>query len=150
MTQIVAAVQSGGGGEDSGRLKLAARIGVCLRSEKIGKLFPSLPCFAGRPQSAMQHRVLKVIPRQVLTGELSQRAACEKYHLGWHTLKKNLAHAEPPGYRQSQARPKRKLAPFLPFLQQILEADRQAPKKQRHTAKRIFKRLRDEHASPAA
>ena len=87
----------------------------------------------------------KDVRRQVLTGELSQRAACEKYHLGWHTLKKILAHAEPPGYRQSQARPKRKLAPFLPVLQQILEADRQAPKKQRHTAKRIFERLRDEH-----
>jgi len=35
----------------------------------------------------------------VLTGELSQRAACEKYDLGWHTLKKILAHDEPPGYR---------------------------------------------------
>jgi transposase len=87
----------------------------------------------------------KDVRRQVLTGELSQRAACEKYHLGWHTLKKILAHAEPPGYRQSQARPKRMLAPFLPLIQQILEADRQAPKKQRHTAKRIFERLHDEH-----
>ena len=27
----------------------------------------------------------------------------------------------------------------------ILEADRQVPRKQRHTAKRIFERLRDEH-----
>ena len=35
--------------------------------------------------------------------------------------------------------------PFLPIIQQILEADRSAPKKQRHTAKRIFQRLRDEH-----
>lgn len=81
----------------------------------------------------------------MLTGELSQRAACEKYHLGWHTLKKIRAHAEPSGYRQSQTRSKRKLASFLPLIQRILEADRQAPKKQRHTAKRIFKRLRDEH-----
>ena len=32
-----------------------------------------------------------------LTNELSQRAACQKYGLGWHTLKKILAHAEPPG-----------------------------------------------------
>ena len=69
----------------------------------------------------------------------------KKYGLGWHTLKKILAHDEPPGYRQSQPREKRKLAPFLPIIQQILEDDRQAPKKQRHTAKRIFERLRDEH-----
>jgi transposase len=86
-----------------------------------------------------------LVRRQVLTGELSQRAACEKYHLGWHTLKKILAHAEPPGYRQSQPRSKRKLAGFLPIIHQILADDRQAPKKQRHTAWRIFERLRDEH-----
>ena len=87
----------------------------------------------------------KEVRRQVLTNELSQRAAMQKYGLGWHTLKKILAHAEPPGYRQSKARPKRKLAPFLPIIHQILKEDGQAPKKQRHTAKRIFERLRDEH-----
>jgi transposase len=87
----------------------------------------------------------KEIRRLVLTKELSQRAACEKYQLGWHTLKKILAHPAPPGYQQSKPRPKRKLARFLPIIHQILEEDRQAPKKQRHTAKRIFQRLRDEH-----
>jgi len=87
----------------------------------------------------------KEVRRRVLTKEISQRTACTTYGLGWHTLKKILAHDEPPGYRQSQPREKWKLAPFLPIIQQILEADRQAPKKQRHTAKRIFQRLRDEH-----
>ena len=87
----------------------------------------------------------KEIRRQVLTNELSQRAACLKYGLGWHTLKKILAHAEPPGYRQSKPRLKRKLGTVLPIIHQILEEDRQAPKKQRHTAKRIFERLRDEY-----
>jgi DNA replication protein DnaC len=85
------------------------------------------------------------VRRQVLTGELSHRGACRKYGLGWHTLKKILSHEEPPGYRQSEPRPKRKLKPFLPIIHQILAGDRQAPKKQRHTAKRIFERLRDEH-----
>src|SRR4029079_18252539 len=87
----------------------------------------------------------KEVRRRVLTKEISKRAACETYGLGWHTLKKILAHDEPPGYRQSQPREKRKLAPFLPIIQQILMDDGQAPKKQRHTAKRIFERLRDEH-----
>ena len=87
----------------------------------------------------------KDVRREVLTGELSQRGACRKYGLGWHTLKKILAHAEPPGYRQAERRKKRKLGPFLPVIHQILEDDRQAPKKQRHTAHRIFERLRDEH-----
>lgn len=41
------------------------------------------------------------------------------------------------------------LAPFLPIIYQILEDDRRIPpKKQRHTAHRIFERLRDEHAYP--
>ena len=87
----------------------------------------------------------KEVRLQVLTKELSQRAACKKFGLGWHTLKKILAHAEPPGYRASQPRKKRKLEPFLPIIHEILEADRQAPKKQRHTAKRVFERLRAEH-----
>jgi len=85
------------------------------------------------------------VRRQVLTGELSQRAALKQYGLGWHTLKKILAHDEPPGYRMSRPRKKRKLEPFLAILHQILEEDRQAPKKQRHTAQRLFERLRDEH-----
>jgi transposase len=85
------------------------------------------------------------VRRRVLTNELSRRAACRKYGLGWHTLKKILAHAEPPGYRQNQPRPKRKLEPFLPIIHQILEDDRHAPKKQRHTAQRIFERLRAEY-----
>jgi transposase len=85
------------------------------------------------------------VRRRVLTKELSKRAACKEYGLGWHTLTKILAHDQPPGYRQSQPREKRKLAPFLPIIHQILAADPQAPKKQRHTATRIFERLRAEH-----
>jgi len=34
--------------------------------------------------------IWKEVRRQVLTNELSQRAACQKYGLGWHTLKKIL------------------------------------------------------------
>jgi transposase len=87
----------------------------------------------------------KEVRRRVLTKEISKRAACKEYGLGWHTLEKILAYDEPPGYRQSVPRRKRKLEPFLPIIYQILEDDRQAPRKQRHTAHRIFQRLRDEH-----
>jgi transposase len=76
---------------------------------------------------------------------LRQRAACEKYQLGWHTLKKLLSHAEPPGYRQKQARPRRARAPVLPIVHEILDSDEKAPKKQRLTAKRIFERLKAEY-----
>jgi transposase len=85
------------------------------------------------------------IRRRVLTKELSQRAACKEYELGWWTLQKILAHAEPPGYRRTKPRPCPKMERFLPLVHQILKDDGQAPRKQRHTAKRIWERLRDEH-----
>ena len=87
----------------------------------------------------------KEVRRQVLTNELSKRGACKKYGLGWHTLTKILAHDEPPGYRKSEPRAKPKIDEFLPVIRQILIDDRQAPKKQRHTAHRIWQRLQQEH-----
>src|SRR4051812_23455106 len=85
------------------------------------------------------------IRRRVLVDGLSERAACREYDLHWDTLTKILSHAEPPGYRRTAPRPKPKIDPFLGVVHQILEADRKAPRKQRHTTNRIFQRLRDEH-----
>ena len=56
-----------------------------------------------------------------------------------------LTHTEPPGYRMREPRKKRKLDPFLPIIHEMLEADKKAPTKQRHTATRIFHRLQEEH-----
>src|SRR3954463_12231044 len=85
------------------------------------------------------------IRRRVLADGLSKRGACREYEIHWDTLQKILAHPEPPGYRRAAPRPRPKLDPFLPVIHQILEGDREAPKKQRHTGRRIFERLRDEH-----
>ena len=85
------------------------------------------------------------VRRRVLTGELSKRAACREYDLSWQTLQKMLTHTEPPGYRMREPRKKRKLDPFLPIIHEMLEADKKAPTKQRHTATRIFHRLQEEH-----
>ena len=85
------------------------------------------------------------VRRRVLTEQLSKRQACREYGLHWHTLAKILEHPEPPGYRQARPRRKRKLERFLPIIHEILKQDRHAPRKQRHTAKRIFDRLQTEH-----
>jgi transposase len=85
------------------------------------------------------------IRRRVLTGEISKREACRAYGLHWQTLNKILANLEPSPFRPKAPRTKPRLGPFLPVIHQILEADRPAPPKQRHTAERIFQRLRDEH-----
>ncbi len=85
------------------------------------------------------------VRRRVLTGEISKRQACREYALHWQTLVKILGHDEPPGFRQRVPRAKPRLDPFLPVIHAILDADRRAPKKQRHTAQRVFDRLREEH-----
>lgn len=85
------------------------------------------------------------IRRRVLHNEISKRQACREYNVPWRTLQRILEHEEPPGYQLKQPRRKRKLEPFLPIIHDILERDRQAPKKQRHTAQRIFDRLVAEH-----
>jgi len=88
------------------------------------------------------------IRRRVLVDGVSKRSIQREYKLHWKTLQKILQQPEPSGYQQSKPRAKKKLGPFLPIIEAILRHDRQAPAKQRHTAKRIFERLRDEHAYP--
>ena len=84
------------------------------------------------------------IRRRVLVGELSMRQACSEYHLNFRTVRKVVRHAEPP-LRAGQSRARPVLGPFLPVVQQIIDDDRHAPPKQRHSARRIYERLRDEH-----
>lgn len=77
---------------------------------------------------------------------MSIRALARMYGHSRHTIRKVLREATPTGYTLSAPRAKRKLTEsFQEIIDEILEADKSAPKKQRHTAKRIFVRLRDEH-----
>jgi transposase len=85
------------------------------------------------------------IRRRVLAGEISLRQACSEYGLNFRTIRKIVRHSEPPPFRALQPRPKPVLGPFLSIIQQILDDDRHAPPKQRHSARRIYERLRDEH-----
>ena len=62
-----------------------------------------------------------------------------------HTVRKMLAYPVPPGYRRETPPKKPKLEPCTGVIDRILEDDLRLPKKQRHTAKRIFERLRDEY-----
>jgi transposase len=56
-----------------------------------------------------------------------------------------LQYAVPPGYQRQQPIKRPKLGPWLGVIDVILEDDKQRPAKQRHTAKRIFERLKEEH-----
>jgi transposase len=85
------------------------------------------------------------IRRKVLVDGASKRSIRRDYGIGWAALDKILANSEPPGYRQTVPRRKPMLGQFLGVIDEILLTDREAPPKQRHTAKRIFERLRDEY-----
>jgi transposase len=56
-----------------------------------------------------------------------------------------LQYAVPPGYQRQQPIKRPKLGPWLGVIDAILNDDKQRPLKQRHTSKRIFERLKEEH-----
>jgi len=80
---------------------------------------------------------------EVSREESSKREVLRREGIGWDTLKKILRHPEPPGYRLKEPRPKPRIGPYLERIAQIIEEDKSFPKKQRHTAKRIYDRLRE-------
>jgi transposase len=90
-------------------------------------------------------RLWSEIRRRVRAGELSLRQAAREYDLNFRTVQKIVAQSEPPPFQPPPPRARPVLGPFLHVIQQILDDDRLAPPKQRHTARRIYERLRDEH-----
>jgi transposase len=80
---------------------------------------------------------------EVLRGERSKREILRREGIHWETLKKILEHSEPPGYRIETPRPKPKIGPYLERIAQIIKEDKALPKKQRHTAKRIYERIKE-------
>jgi len=75
---------------------------------------------------------------------VSKRQLCREEGIGWRTLEKVPSHPEPPGYRRTAPYPEPKLGPYVARIAQILHEDQAVPKKQRHTAQRIFERLVEE------
>jgi transposase len=76
---------------------------------------------------------------------ISARAAAERFGINPRTVAKMLKFSVPPGYVRTKPPFRPKLDPFTGVIDAIMAADKDRPKKQRHTAKRIFERLRDEH-----
>jgi len=76
---------------------------------------------------------------------MSQRRAARLFGIDPKTVAKMLRFSVPPGYRRSKPVLRPKLDPLVPVIERILEEDEGRPRKQRHTARRIFERLRAEH-----
>ncbi len=75
---------------------------------------------------------------------MSIREAARVFGLHRDTVNKMLEYSVPPGYRRERPPRRPKLDPYKGVIDRILD-DQSLPKKQRHTARRIFDRLTDEH-----
>ena len=85
------------------------------------------------------------VRHSVLIEGISRREAARIYGIDRRTVDKMVMFSIPPGYRRTKPVSRPKLDPFVGIIDAILEADKNVPKKQKHTSKRVFERLRDEH-----
>ena len=82
--------------------------------------------------------------------DLSERALAARYRVGRGTVRQALESPVPPPRKRPEGRPAPKLGEYRELIDEWLIADLVAPRKQRHTAKRIWKRLVDEHGVEVA
>ena len=75
----------------------------------------------------------------VMIEALSQREAARCFGIDPRTVRKMLSYSVPPGYVRTRPPVRPKLDPFIGIIDRILEEDKDRPKKQRHTSKRIAK-----------
>ena len=85
------------------------------------------------------------VRRAVMVEGKSIREVSREFGLHRDTMRKMLAYSVPQGYRRQSPPRRSKLEPFTGVIDRILEDDLRRLRKLRHTAKRIFERLRDEY-----
>lgn len=86
------------------------------------------------------------IRRDARVEGLSIRALARRHGCGRSTVRLALANAAPPP-RKTPARSSPRLEPFKKAIDEMLVADLEAPRKQRHTARRVRDRLIDEYGA---
>lgn len=76
---------------------------------------------------------------------MSKRAIARDFGISRDSVDKMIVYSAPPGYRRTAPIKRPKLDGFTEIIDQWLFEDADRPRKQRHTAKRVFDRLREEH-----
>ena len=85
------------------------------------------------------------IRREYTHGAGTIQGAARKLGVHRRMVRQALASSVPPE-RKPAVRRKPSLGPVIEFIDAILMADEQAPRKQRHTARRIWRRIREERS----
>jgi transposase len=88
------------------------------------------------------------IRHMVLVEGKSQREVAQELGHSRKTVKKAILNSIPPGYQRTKDPDYPVLGKFIPIIDAWLEEDKAKPRKQRHTAERIFQRLKDDHGYP--
>jgi transposase len=76
---------------------------------------------------------------------VSVRELARSFHKSRKTIRRALADPGPWTYRETRPRGKPVMDAAVPIIVRWLDEDQARPRKQRHTAKRVWERLRDEH-----
>lgn len=90
------------------------------------------------------------IRRDSRVEELSIRELAERHGVHRRTVRQALASAIPPERKAYPRRPRPAIDPYVEVIDGWLLADRVAPRKQRHTARRVWQRLVAEHGAVLA
>jgi transposase len=93
--------------------------------------------------------LFEVIRRQHRDEGVSVRELAERHHVHRRTVREALASATP-RRRKVAEREAPALGPWKELIRGWLEADLHAPRKQRHTARRVWQRLVEEHGAEVA
>jgi transposase len=86
------------------------------------------------------------VRRAVQVEGLSERDTAREFGISRETVRKMLRYSIPPGYQRQRPVRRPKLEAWVGTIDQILQEDQSRPAKQRHSALRIWQRLRDEYA----
>ena len=97
-------------------------------------------------ESRSKVELFAAIRQDARVDELSIRELAEKHHVHRRTVRQALASATPPP-RKVPVRTARVLESLKPTIDAVLRSDLDAPRKQRHTARRVLARLVDDHGA---
>ena len=89
-------------------------------------------------------QIEKIRRAYYVDGKSIRRIAREGHHHR-RTVRKAPRDAGPPRYTLKQSRPRPVLGPYVELIDRWLEEDLSRPPKQRHTARRVYCRLVEEH-----